>query len=244
MYKKVSIGIITILVTAAILTVPSSVPQVSYAQTNQDMQTVLDVHNQERAAVGVQPLTWSNSLAAEAQTWAQQVATTGIFDHLDKEHTGLTCTGPCYGENIAGFNPSLGPSAPGEGVSLWTAEKSSYNGETHTCTAGAVCGHYTQMVWQTSREVGCGTAPPGAGGLHYSVLLCRYSPPGNGQGLPYGGPARAMGEEDAAAPLQEEGAAAPFDDQGAAAPPDADRGDDGGGDGGGDTSGDGGGNEN
>ena len=177
---------------------------------------------------------------AEAQTWAQQVATTGIFDHLDKEHTGLTCTGPCYGENIAGFNPSVGPSAPGEGVSLWTAEKSSYNGETHTCTAVSPnsCGHYTQMVWQNSREVGCGTAPPGAGGFHFSVLLCRYSPPGNGQGLPFGGPAQAVGEEGAAAPLQEEGAAAPFDDQGAGTPFDADGGDDGGGDdGGGDDGG-------
>jgi pathogenesis-related protein 1 len=213
-----------ILVTAAILTVPSSVLQVSYAQTDQDMQTVLDVHNQERAAVGVQPLTWSNSLANDAQTWAQEIATTGNFDHLDTEHTGLTCTGPCYGENIAGFNPSLGPSAPGEGVSLWTAEKSGYNAQTNTCTPvppSVSCGHYTQMVWQASLEVGCATAPPGAGGLHYSVLLCRYSPPGNGPGLPYGGPAQAAGEEDAAAPLQEEGAAGTFDDQGASAPLDA-----------------------
>ena len=39
MYKKVSLGIITILATAAILTVPSSVPQVSYAQTNQDLES-------------------------------------------------------------------------------------------------------------------------------------------------------------------------------------------------------------
>jgi len=232
MYKKVSAEIIMILVTAVIVTVPSSVMQFSHAQSNQGLQTVLDVHNQERAAVGVQPLTWSDQLAADAQTWAQQVATTGIFDHLDKEHTGLTCTGPCYGENIAGFNPSLGPSAPGEGVSLWVAEKSKY-------TPGSpvdlyVNGHYTQMVWQATTELGCATAPPGAGGLQYSVLLCRYSPPGNGgDGVPYGGPAQAMGEEDAAAPLQEEGAAAP---------PDADGG--GNDDGGGDDGGDGGGNEN
>jgi hypothetical protein len=98
------------------------------------------------------------------------------------------------------------------------------------------------MVWQASLEVGCATAPPGAGGLHYSVLLCRYSPPGNGPGLPYGGPAQAMGEEDAAAPLQEEGAAGTFDDQGASAPLDA--GGVGNDFGGGDDGGDGGENEN
>ena len=62
MYKKVSVGIITILATAAIMTVPSSVLQVSYAQTNQDMQTVLDVHNRERAA------RWSSAAHVEQQS--------------------------------------------------------------------------------------------------------------------------------------------------------------------------------
>ena len=121
MYKKVSLGIITILATAAILTVPSSVLQVSYAQTNQDMESsILDVHNSERAAVGVQPLTWSNSLADGAQTWAQQIATTGNFNH-DPVHTGLTCTGPCYGENIAGFITSA--SEPDGGQNKWAEGK-------------------------------------------------------------------------------------------------------------------------
>ena len=72
MYKKVSLGIITILATAAILTVLSSELQLSYAQTNQDLERkILAVHNRERADVGVAPLTWSNNLAAGAQTWAQ-----------------------------------------------------------------------------------------------------------------------------------------------------------------------------
>ena len=81
-----------ILVTAAMVTVPSSILQVSYAQSNQDMQTVLNVHNQERGAVGVQPLTWSDQLAADAQTWAEEVATSGNFDH-DPVNTGPSCTG-------------------------------------------------------------------------------------------------------------------------------------------------------
>jgi hypothetical protein len=237
MYKKVILGIITILATAAILTVPSSELQVSYAQTNQDLESsILDVHNSERDAVGVTPLTWSNNLAAGAQTWAQHLATTGQFAH-DPVNTGLSCTGPCYGENIAGFFTSV--SEPDGGQSKWAAEKSSYNGETHTCTA--VCGHYTQMVWQNTREVGCGTAPPNGqpspGGHAFSILVCRYDPPGNYPGqLPYGAaapPSQAVGEEESTlAPTFQEGV-----------------GDGGGGDisgdgGGGDTSGDGGGNEN
>jgi pathogenesis-related protein 1 len=216
-----------ILAAAAILTVPSS--EVSYAQPNQNLESsILDVHNSERADVGVAPLTWSNSLADGAQTWAQQIATTGIFDH-DPVHTGLYCTGPCYGENIAGFFNDV--SEPNGGQSKWAAEKSDYDGATNTCTPvspSVTCGHYTQMVWQTTTEVGCGTAPPGAGGLPYSILVCRYSPPGNDPNqLPYTAaapPSQAVGgEESTLAPPFQEGV---------------------GDGGGGDTSGDGGGNEN
>ena len=73
MYKKVSTKIIMILVTAAIVTVLSSVLQVSNAQSNTNLQSVLDIHNQERAAVGVQPLTWSDSVATQAQAYADQL---------------------------------------------------------------------------------------------------------------------------------------------------------------------------
>jgi pathogenesis-related protein 1 len=176
MYMKLSNKIILTIVvvaTAAILTVPPFVLQLSYAQTNEDLEkNILDVHNRERTAVGVEPLTWSNSIAAGAQTWAQNIATTGKFVH-DPVHTGLTCKGPCYGENIAGF--FNGVSEPNGGQSLWVAEKSQYHGGPSFYAVG----HYTQMVWQNSREIGCGTAPPGAGGLAYSILVCRYSPPGN-----------------------------------------------------------------
>ena len=94
------------------------------------------------------------------------------------------------------------------------------------------------MVWQTTTEVGCGTASPGAGGLPYSILVCRYSPPGNMAGqMPFGqGPAQAVGEDAGAPPLQE-GAAAPIDEVGGGGG-DGGGGDGGGGDGGG---GDGGG---
>ena len=126
MYQEASAKIIMILATLAIVTVPSSLLQVSQAQSNQDLANkILEVHNSERDAVKVEPLTWSDSKAATAQTWAQQIATTGIFDH-DPVHTGPSCTGPCYGENIAGFFNDV--SEPNGGQSKWAAEKSSYDG--------------------------------------------------------------------------------------------------------------------
>jgi uncharacterized protein YkwD len=75
MYKKLYIKIALILIMAAFLIVPSSMLQVSHAQSNADLQnTILEIVNRERAAVGVPPLVWSDTLAAGAQTWADHQA--------------------------------------------------------------------------------------------------------------------------------------------------------------------------
>jgi len=141
------------------------------------VNSILTVHNDERAAVGVPPLVWSNDLASGAQTWAQNLATTGEFAHDPNRPSGV-------GENIAGFNPSLGVSAPGEGQSLWVDEKKDWHGGVLTAENWYPTGHYTQMVWKDTQEVGCGT---GSGDGHsFSILVCRYSPPGNFMGqAPY-----------------------------------------------------------
>jgi hypothetical protein len=166
-----------ILVTAAIFTVPPSVLQVSHAQSNADLQsTVLSIHNRERAAVGAPALVWSDELAAGAQTWAEHLSTTGEFEHDPNNPDG---------ENLAGFNPSLGVSAPGEGQQLWVDEKKDWNGGVLTAENWYPTGHYTQMVWKDTKEVGCATAS--GSGHPFSILVCRYSPGGNVIGeAPYG----------------------------------------------------------
>jgi uncharacterized protein YkwD len=132
--------------------------------------SILAVHNQERAAVGVQPLTWSDTLAASAQTWAQHLATSGEFKHSPDTS---------YGENLAGFTLADGVSAPGGGLSIWVDEKSKYVPGT---PASSSTGHYTQMVDKQSTQVGCGTAT--GDGHPFSILVCQYSPPGNWNGKP------------------------------------------------------------
>ena len=63
---------------AAFLTVPLSVVHLSYAQSDQGLKDVLNIHNQERGEVKVPPLTWSDSLAGQAQAYADHLTTLGV----------------------------------------------------------------------------------------------------------------------------------------------------------------------
>jgi uncharacterized protein YkwD len=230
MYKNISMTIIIASAIAAFLIVPWAALQHSHAQSNSNLQsTAMNMHDQERRAVNAPALTWSNSLATEAQSWAEHLKALNQGKPLDTiTQSDLVHSTTTLGENLAQEAAwGTGPVSPPTTESLiqgWIDEKP-YMG-----------GHYTQMIAQSTKEVGCGIAS-GKGSItdgsmtgESVYLVCRYNPQGN-----IAAP-QAVGEEDAGAQLQEEGAAAPLDDQGAAAPPDG--GDDGGGDdGGGDDGG-------
>jgi pathogenesis-related protein 1 len=165
----------------------------SGAVSGADQKTILDMHNNERAAVRVPDLVWSNSLAADAKTWLDKLVAesagnvmTGGLRH-DPVNTGLTCTlGPaCQGENLAfaargaSAGPPVAPSVA-QLVGGWVAE--SHNPH--------ALNHYTQMVWHSTTHVGCATAEKRgmtSNGFHAVgvYLNCRYSPPGNGPGPAY-----------------------------------------------------------
>jgi hypothetical protein len=137
---------------------------------------VLTVHNRERAAVGVDNLTWSDKLAADAKVWADHLATTGEFVH-DTEHLGTLGEN----ENLASMSGmgSHNTTVPiAQNMQGWVAEKNSYQG-LPSATGTNVTGHYTQMVWRNTKEIGCATATSTASGGGRDILVCRYSPPGN-----------------------------------------------------------------
>jgi pathogenesis-related protein 1 len=65
-----------------------------------------------------------------------------------------------------------------EVVAGWATEKPWYSRATNTCEAplGKTCGHYTQIVWEATREVGCAKAICKDSS---QIWVCNYAPAGN-----------------------------------------------------------------
>ena len=169
-HKPITISLTVAVAVAAILTVPWAALQRSHAQSD-FANTILETHNNERAAVGSPALKWSDSLAADAKSWAEHLAQLGKLEHA---------TGTGQGENLSYRSDSRGPSAIStvDLLSGWVNEKNNWHGGPLTNSNWYATGHYTQMVWKNTKEVGCATATAG----NSIYLVCRYSPPGNYMG--------------------------------------------------------------
>ena len=135
-------------------------------------QRVLAAQNSERAIAGVPSLAWSDTLSADAKVWADRLAATGRFEHSPDEAGQAP-----QGENLwAGTPRAFSPEAM---VGLWIAEKRDYRPGIfpNNSRSGDVenVGHYTQVIWRNTRQVGCATAL----GKNEEGLVCRYSEAGN-----------------------------------------------------------------
>uniref|UniRef100_A0A8D2NZC4 EGF-like domain-containing protein n=1 Tax=Zosterops lateralis melanops TaxID=1220523 RepID=A0A8D2NZC4_ZOSLA len=64
-------------------------------------------------------------------------------------------------------------------LELWFAEGQRYDYRTGRCAGNATCRHYTQLVWATAGQLGCGRHHcPGPRGPS-EAFACAYSPGGN-----------------------------------------------------------------
>lgn len=137
----------------------------------------LHVHNCMRSRITpaahppIPMLRWSTTLAATAQAHANRCA----WGHSGRPGENLYAGAPWSAAQTAAAN-------------RWADEQSQYHYSSNSCAAGEACGHYTQMVWRSTREIGCGIAncrtgsPFGSPFPDWTFVVCHYDPPGNRTG--------------------------------------------------------------
>ena len=111
-------------------------------------------------------LKWSSALSRDAQTLAEKLARDGELRHATKEERKFN------GENICRVSDHYDVS---DAVKMWYSEFKSYDYDSPGFSVDT--GHFTQIVWKNSAEVGVGSCKSPDGKLTYIVV--RYYPPGN-----------------------------------------------------------------
>jgi hypothetical protein len=143
-------------------------PQVGLAER------LLAEHNRERDRTGVPRLAWNDRLAGEALAWAQKLAREGTLRHASEAENGGA------GENL--WMGTAGYFAPERMIGAFVNERRFYQHgnfpDVSRTGKWQDVGHYTQLVWRDTREVGCALAR----GSGNDVLVCRYWPAGNWMG--------------------------------------------------------------
>jgi pathogenesis-related protein 1 len=138
-----------------------------------DPAAMTAAHNQWRSQVGVPELKWSDELVEVAQDWADKLKQEGCGFH--HSHNG-------YGENLFKASPlmwsdgrkELQETSPEKVTNSWGNEIKNYNYADNSCSG--VCGHYTQVVWEETTELGCARSVCDD---KSQIWVCSYSPAGN-----------------------------------------------------------------
>ncbi|NXR87590.1 PI16 inhibitor, partial [Hypocryptadius cinnamomeus] len=153
-----------------------SVLELSWCLSDEEKKIILDEHNKYRSQVSppakaMMKMTWDKELEALAQSYAEKC----IWDH-NKERGRR-------GENLFAMAPTLELEFA---VEDWNGEEKFYNLTTSTCVPGQMCGHYTQVVWSNTHQIGCGAhfceKIDGIETENMHLLVCNYYPPGNMKG--------------------------------------------------------------
>jgi hypothetical protein len=173
----------TTLASAALIAaaLPAAAPAQRGAAARQQSswsETIVELHNRERALVGARPLSWDPTLAAAAAAYAPQLARLARLDHSPRS------TRRGQGENL--WRGSRGAYAVGAVIAAWAGEKRLFRAGIFPNVSSSGdsydVNHYSQMIWPTTTSVGCAFHRAN----RYDYLVCRYSPRGNvdGQRVP------------------------------------------------------------
>jgi len=142
-------------------------------------------HNRIRNRYKLSNLSWSNQLAKFSQQWANHLKSTNNCQMRHRPHRGQHKTN--YGENLLWASPLKWSDGRIEVqkftstmvVDDWASEVDYYDYPSNRCHSNKQCGHYTQIVWRDTRQVGCARAICSDSS---QVWVCSYDPPGNWAG--------------------------------------------------------------
>lgn len=131
----------------------------------------LTAHNLARNDAGAPLLVWSDRLERDAQSWAEHLAARDLYEHATIEQR------KGQGENL--WRGPRDRWSPWEMVGFFVDEKQHFRPgnfpEVSRTGRWSDVGHYTQIIWPETREVGCAIARTRTD----EVLVCRYWPAGN-----------------------------------------------------------------
>lgn len=128
-------------------------------------EETIQSHKIARSRYGSTALVWSEVCAAYAQQWADYLATSGEW-----KHGNLDGTIGRMGQNIAMGGKNFTVT---KAVDAWMEESKDYDYERGGYQPGL--GHFTQMVWRSTRECGAGKAKRG----NRTIIVVNYFPAGN-----------------------------------------------------------------
>lgn len=131
-------------------------------------QTVLEEHNRLRARHSAQPLKLNPAISRYAQEWANNMAARNTMQHRSNNRYGENLYA-CFGKTVVGGE---------DAVKSWYDEIKHYRFGQPSPGNFSQVGHFTQVVWKESRELGVGMAKNG----NNVYIVCNYDPPGNFMG--------------------------------------------------------------
>ncbi|KAK5931760.1 hypothetical protein CgunFtcFv8_003531 [Champsocephalus gunnari] len=123
-----------------------------------------ETHNAYRAKHGAPQMTFNSEMCASAQKWADHLLSISEMKHSETKD----------GENIYYMSSSAGSNPTGkEAVDSWYSEIKDYNWSSPGFNGNT--GHFTQVVWKESSEMGVGVATDGK----TVFVVGQYRPAGN-----------------------------------------------------------------
>ena len=149
-------------------------------------KAITKAHNDLRAQYKLRGLKYSKTLEKAARKWAKKLQKDGCGMVHSHGKVGA------YGENLYWASPRVMTKTTSDGkqtqnrslqkvqdhavVQAWFDEVKWYDYQTNSCEPNQMCGHYTQVIWNTTREVGCAAM---ACDDRSQVWVCEYAPAGN-----------------------------------------------------------------